>query len=77
MEEQTGKLRNYFEQVDWNQFDKAVGIEEKWREFMNIYIEDVRRFALKIRKQKVKKQRWFNKQYEEARKKRNLTWIKC
>lgn len=42
---------------------------------MNIHNEDARGFVLKIRKQEVKKE-WFNKQGEEARKKRNLAWIK-
>ncbi len=51
-------MRDYFEQVDWNQFNEAIGIEDKWGEFMNIYTEGVRRFVLKIRKQEVKKQEW-------------------
>lgn len=42
---------------------------------MNIHNEDARGFVLKIRKQEVKKE-WFNKQCEEARRKRNLAWIK-
>ncbi len=56
-----GKLSSYFEQVDWNPFDEAIRIEDKWGEFMNVYNESVRRFVLKIRKHEVKKQEWFNK----------------
>ena len=65
------KLRNYFEQVDWSAFEDASGIEEKWREFVNIYEEGVNKYVPRVKKKQKRIQAWFNKCCEESKRKRD------
>ena len=70
------KLRNYFEQVDWSAFEDASDIEDKWKEFVNIYEEGINKYVPRVKKEQKKIQAWFNKRCEESKRKRDTAWNK-
>merc|ERR1712035_260600 len=39
------QMRRYFEEVDWSGFEREIGVEEKWDEFLKIYKEAVERYV--------------------------------
>ena len=67
-------IRNYFDVVNWECFDNAKNIQEKWNEFMRIYNAAVDKFVPKGRRSCKKGKEWYNTICENARKKKINAW---
>ena len=68
------QMRRYFEEVDWSGFEREMGVEEKWDEFLKIYNEAVERYVPRGGKSGVKGEEWFNGRCSKARKCKMSKW---
>ena len=71
-----GKLRQYFEKVDWRELYETEDIEKKWTMFMNIYNEGIQRWVPRKTTKEIAKKDWFNKRCFTARAEREKAWKK-
>ena len=68
------EMRNYFEKVDWNSFEKEESLQGKWEEFLKIYNEALVKFVPRGRTNCKKGKEWYNGKCEKARKDKTKAW---
>ena len=69
-------LRKFFAETDWSSFHATRNTQEKWDEFIQIYMEGIDRYVPKMVTREKKENECFNRRYEFAILEKEKTWNK-
>ena len=71
------ELKKHFEKAEWGElYSNEVGVEDKWKRFMELYKEGVEKYVPRINRKKVVSKEWFNKRCHEGKEIRDAAWKK-
>ena len=68
------KLKDFFVEVDWKDFEQATDVQEKWNEFLKIYNIAVEKFVPREGPGGRKGKKWFSAKCRSARSDKINAW---
>ena len=68
------ELRRYFGSIDWTEFEKARGVEEKWKLLLEIYNKGVAKYLPRVKIGQCGKNSWLSAKCKEASNKKEESW---